>query len=292
MSTYRRKQIMYEVIFVAPTIAFFTIVKILPMLSAVWYSLTSWNGISAVKEFVGFHNFAVLAADKHYWYSMKFTLMFSLLSVVFANILGFITAYALSREIPGRNVLRAAFYLPYVLGGLVLGFVWKFIFLKFFPVLHQTTEIDLFGLSWLGTTETAFGAMVIVQVWSILGYVMLLYIAGISVIPVDIIESARIDGANAIQVIFRIILPLLMSTITRCLFISFLTCMKVYDVNLSLTDGNPYRSSESIAYNIYKTAFDENAMGYGCAKSLIFIAVILVISLIQVSITSRREVQA
>lgn len=292
MSTYRRKQIMYEVIFVAPTMVFFIIVKILPMFSTVWYSLTNWNGISAVKEFVGFKNFAALAADEHYWYSMGFTLMFSLLSVIFANILGFITAYVLSREIPGRNALRAAFYLPYVLGGLVLGFVWKFIFLKFFPVLYQLTGIGFFGLSWLGTTKTAFGAMVIVQVWSILGYMMLLYVAGISVIPMDVIESAKIDGANAIQVIYRIILPLLMPTITRCLFISFLTCMKVYDVNLSLTDGNPFRSSESIAYNIYKTAFDENSMGYGCAKSLVFIVVILVISLIQVEMTSRKEVQA
>lgn len=292
MNPYRKKQIIYEVIFVAPTMAFFTIIKILPMLSTVWYSLTSWNGISATKTFAGIKNYVDLAADKHYWYSMGFTLLFSLFSVVFANALGFVVAYVLSKDIPGRNALRAAVYLPYVLGGLVLGFVWKFIFLKFFPVLNQMTGIGLFGLSWLGTTKTAFSAMVIVQVWSILGYMMLLYVAGLSVIPVDVLESARIDGANALQVIYRIILPLLMPTITRCLFISFLTCMKVYDVNLSLTDGNPYRSSESIAYNIYKTAFDENAMGYGCAKSLIFIVVILIISLIQVVLTSRKEVQA
>ncbi len=286
-----KKQIMYEIIFIAPTMVFFIIVKILPMLATVWYSLTGWNGISAVKNFVGIQNFIRLAEDKHYWYSLGFTLLFSLISVIAANILGFLIAYALSRNIPGRNILRAAFYLPYVLGGLVLGFVWKFIFLKFFPLLYQVTGIGVFGLSWLGTTKTAFWAMVIVQVWSILGYMMLLYVAGISVIPTDAIESAKIDGANTMQIIFKIVLPLLMPTVTRCLFISFLTCMKVYDVNLSLTDGNPYRSSESIAYNIYKTAFDENAMGYGCAKSLIFILVILAISFIQIEMTSRKEVQ-
>lgn len=291
MTVRRKKQMMYEIIFVAPTMIFFIIVKILPMLATVWYSLTGWNGISAVKNFVGFQNFIRLASDKHYWYSMGFTLLFSLLAVILANVLGFLVAYVLSKDIPGRNVLRAAFYLPHVLGGLVLGFVWKFIFLRFFPLLGEATGIGVFQLSWLGTTRTAFWAMVIVQTWSILGYMMLLYVSGISVIPGDVIESARIDGAGAVQIVFRIVLPLLMPTITRCLFISFLTCMKVYDVNLSLTDGNPYRSSESIAYNIYKTAFGENAMGYGCAKSLIFIVVILIISFIQVEMTSRKEVQ-
>lgn len=291
LTVQRKKQIFYEVIFVAPTMFFFIIVKILPMLATVWYSLTSWNGISAVKDFVGIQNFIRLAEDKHYWYSLGFTLFFSLFSVIFANVLGFLVAYVLSKDIPGRNFLRAAFYLPYVLGGLVLGFVWKFIFLKFFPLLFQLTGISIFGLCWLGTTGTAFWAMVIVQTWSILGYMMLLYVAGISVIPVDVVESAKIDGASSIQIIFGIVLPLLMPTITRCLFISFLTCMKVYDVNLSLTDGNPYRSSESIAYNIYRTAFGENAMGYGCAKSLIFIMVILIISFIQIEMTSRKEVQ-
>ena len=278
-----------EILFVGPIFIIFIIIKIIPLFFSVTYSLTDWNGISSKAIFSGLDNYARLISDHQYWESLSFTLRFAVLTVFIANILGFSLAYFLSKPVLGRNVMRAAFYIPNTLGGLVLGFIWKFIFLSGFAYIFKETGFKIFS-GWLGTSTTSFWAMIWVQAWVLSGFLMLLYISGLSVIPNENIESALIDGANGLRIIRHIILPLLMPTITRCLFISFLNCMRVYDLNLGLTDGNPFRSSETVTYNMYVTAFSDNKMGYGCAKALIFIIIVVAISNIQAQLTSKKEV--
>ena len=187
--------------------------------------------------------------------------------------------------------MRAAFYLPRLIGGVILGFVWQFIFLNIFPFLGEKFGIGVFQLSWLGTPATSFWALAIVQAWGFAGYMMIIYVAGLTAISSDYIEAAVIDGATAGQQLRHVILPLMMPAITECLFLSLLNSFKVYDVNLSLTGGGPYRSSEAITMNVYTTAFAESQLGYGSAKAIIMALVIIAVTLLQVKLTSKKEVQ-
>ena len=147
-------------------------------------------------------------------------------------------------------------------------------------------------MNWLGTPSTAFWGLAIVQIWGMAGYMMIIYVAGLTTIPSDYLEAAIIDGATARQQLTKIVLPLLMPSITECLFLSLLNSFKVYDVNLALTGGGPYRSSEAITMNVYTTAFSENQLGYGSAKAIIMALIVIGITLLQVAITSRKEVQS
>lgn len=263
-----------------------------PLFLSIGYAFTDWNGISGVVTFNGVQNFIRLLGDTQFWYSLRFTLAQCLVAVISANLFGFFLAYFLVKPLKARGLLRAGFYLPNVIGGLVLGFIWQFIFLKVFPAIGEVTGIGFFKLMWLGTPATAFWGLCIVQAWSFVGYYMLLYIAGFTALPSDCLESARVDGANARQTLFRIIVPLMRNTFTRCLFLSIVNSFKIYTVNMALTDGGPWGSSEGIAMNIYKTAFTENSMGYGSAKSLVFTTFVILFTALQLYLTSKGEADA
>lgn len=285
------KYFFYEMIFVAPVMFGFLLVKLVPFILTCYYSLTDWNGISSSIHFVGVRNFIELLKDQNYWNSFVFTFKFAAISLILANVLGFVVAYFLTRPVPGRNLYRAGFYIPNTIGGLVLGFIWRFIFTGLFKKLYSITGWSFFGLRWLSTPATAFWGLVIVQVWAQLGYTMLLYISGLIQLPDDVMEAAAVDGATKVQTLFRIQMPLMIPTITRAVFITFLTCMRLYDMNLALTAGNPYRSSESITMNIFETAFNSNEMAYGCAKAVIFVIIVAAISSVQSYLTSKKEVK-
>lgn len=282
----------YELVFCGVIVAMFLLMKIVPFFLSIGYAFTDWNGISGVVTFNGVQNFIRLLGDTQFWYSLRFTLAQCLVAVISANLFGFFLAYFLVKPLKARGLLRAGFYLPNVIGGLVLGFIWQFIFLKVFPAIGEVTGIGFFKLMWLGTPATAFWGLCIVQAWSFVGYYMLLYIAGFTALPSDCLESARVDGANARQTLFRIIVPLMRNTFTRCLFLSIVNSFKIYTVNMALTDGGPWGSSEGIAMNIYKTAFTENSMGYGSAKSLVFTTFVILFSALQLYLTSKGEADA
>lgn len=282
----------YELVFCGVIVAMFLLMKIVPFFLSIGYAFTDWNGISGVVTFNGVQNFIRLLGDTQFWYSLRFTLAQCLLAVISANLFGFFLAYFLVKPLKARGLLRAGFYLPNVIGGLVLGFIWQFIFLKVFPAIGEVTGIGFFKLMWLGTPATAFWGLCIVQAWSFVGYYMLLYIAGFTALPSDCLESARVDGANARQTLFRIIVPLMRNTFTRCLFLSIVNSFKIYTVNMALTDGGPWGSSEGIAMNIYKTAFTENSMGYGSAKSLVFTTFVILFTALQLYLTSKGEADA
>lgn len=282
----------YELVFCGVIVAMFLLMKIVPFFLSIGYAFTDWNGISGVVSFNGVQNFIRLLGDTQFWYSLRFTLAQCLVAVISANLFGFFLAYFLVKPLKARGLLRAGFYLPNVIGGLVLGFIWQFIFLKVFPAIGEVTGIGFFKLMWLGTPATAFWGLCIVQAWSFVGYYMLLYIAGFTALPSDCLESARVDGANARQTLFRIIVPLMRNTFTRCLFLSIVNSFKIYTVNMALTDGGPWGSSEGIAMNIYKTAFTENSMGYGSAKSLVFTTFVILFTALQLYLTSKGEADA
>lgn len=282
---------LYELIFCGVVILMFVLMKLVPFLLSIGYAFTDWNGVSGTVNVSGLANFRRMMEDRQFWYSLGLTLRLALVSVVLTNIIAFFLAYFLTKPIRIRNTLRAGFYLPNVIGGLVLGFIWQFIFLKVFPAIGQATGLKVFSLLWLGTPDTAFWGLVIVQVWQYMGYYMLLYIAGFVAIPTDCLESARMDGAGPLRTLGSVIVPLMMSTVTRCLFLSIIASFKTYTVNMALTEGGPFQSSEGIAMNIYRTAFTENSMGYGTAKSLVFTVVVVLVTTLQIIVTSRKEVE-
>lgn len=291
LSKSKKNNLFNGIIFLGPMLVLFFIIKALPLILDVYYSFTNWNGISSDFDIVGIKNYILMLNDSQTWISIRFTLLYVIVRVVLINFLGFFLAYFLCKKLKGVNFLRAAFYIPNVIGGLILGFIWKFIFLQTFPLIAKTTGIKFFALAWLGTEATAFWGTIIVDVWQNLGYMMVIYIAGITAISPEYTEAAQIDGANSRHILRHIILPLVMPAITQCLFMSTLNAFKIYDLNVSLTGGGPYRSSEAFTMNIYNTAFMSRQMGLGAAKSLLFIIMIIIITEVQVHLTRRKEVQ-
>ena len=202
-------------------------------------------------------------------------------------------ALLLTQALKTRNILRTIFFMPNVIGGLLLGFIWSFIFVKGFATIGELTGLAFFNLPWLGDAPTAFWGIVIVTVWKGAGYVMVIYIAGLTNVPKDMIEAARIDGATRLQMLSKITLPLIMPAITVCLFLTISWGFKVFDLIVSLTKGGPFNSTESVSLNIYQEAFRNNRYSdLGSAKAVIFFLIVALITVIQVTITKKREVES
>ncbi len=281
-----------QLIFLGPAIAVFAVIIVIPFALGIYYSLTDWNGVSGTVRWIGLDNFAaILTDDKDFAKSFWFTARFTVADVLLTNLLGFALAYLLAQPLKSRNLLRTVFFLPNVIGGLLLGFIWQFIFVKGFSTIGNATGISFFQLPWLGDSTTSFWALIIVSVWQGAGYLMVIYIAALTNVPKEVLEAAHIDGANRWQVLWNITIPLIMPAITICLFLTISWAFKMFDLNFSLTKGGPFRSTESVAMNIYLEAYQNNKLGLGTAKALIFFAVVALITTIQVTITKRREVE-
>ncbi|MFE4570174.1 carbohydrate ABC transporter permease [Paenibacillus chitinolyticus] len=282
-----------QLFFLGPAVLFFTLIIIIPFLLGMYYSFTNWNGVSGEVSWVGFDNFKrIFTQDQDFWSAFWFTVRFTIVGVVLSNLVGFVLAYLLTRPLKTRNFLRTIFFMPNVIGGLLLGFIWQFIFVKGFSAIGEMTGIGFFNLPWLGDSTTAFWGIVIVFVWQTAGYLMVIYIAAFSNVPKDVIEAAQIDGATQGQVLRSIMIPLIMSAVTVCLFLAISWTFKMFDLNLSLTKGGPFRSTESVAMNIYSEAFQNNRYGLGTAKALVFFIVVAVITWLQVRFTKSKEVEA
>ncbi|GAA3401935.1 carbohydrate ABC transporter permease [Paenibacillus hodogayensis] len=279
--------------FVGPAVLAFAVIVLVPFLMSIYYSFTEWNGVSSDIKWIGFANYkTILTDDQAFLHSFAFTARFTVASVVLTNVLGFLLAQLLTQALKTRNVLRTVFFMPNVIGGLLLGFIWQFIFVKGFSTIGEMTGIGFFNLPWLGDETTAFWGLVIVSVWQGAGYLMIIYIAAISNVPKDVIEAARIDGVSRLQMLRHITVPLIMPAVTVSLFLAISWAFKMFDLNMSLTKGGPFGSTESIALNIYQDAFRNNMLGLGSAKSVVFFAAVALVTLIQVSLTKKREVEA
>ncbi|WP_035664678.1 carbohydrate ABC transporter permease [Halalkalibacter akibai] len=287
------KKILTYLAFVGPALLFFLVIQIIPFVMGIYYSFTSWNGISSTTEWVGFANYArIFTNDDRFFDSFLFTTKFMFAAVVISNIIGFSFALLLNSALKTRNMLRTAFFIPNVIGGLLLGFIWQFIFVRGFAAIGDLTNLAFFQQPWLGDAKTAFWGIVIVFAWQISGYMMVIYIAALQGVDSSLLEAAKIDGASPVTILTKIIIPLILPAFTICFFLTISMAFKIFDLNLSLTGGGPFNSTQSVAINIYQEAFTNNNYGLGSAKSILFFLVVAIVTTVQVMITKKREVEA
>lgn len=279
--------------FVGPALLFFIMVQIIPFLMGIYYSFTSWNGVSSAVEWVGLENYTkIFTDDPKFFNSFMFTVKFMVAAVLISNILGFGFALLLNAALKTKNILRTVFFIPNVIGGLLLGFIWQFIFVKGFASIGNLTNLELFKLPWLGDETTAFWGIVIVFAWQTSGYMMVIYIAALQGVDTSLLEAAKMDGASNLSILKNIIIPLILPAFTICFFLTISMAFKIFDINLSLTGGGPFNSTESVAINIYQEAFQNNRYGLGTAKSILFFVVVALFTTFQVMFTKKREVEA
>lgn len=289
----KAREIGNDALFIAPAVVFFTGIVIVSFFLGIYYAFTSWNGVSETARWIGTQNFrTIFLEDPQVGQSAWFTLRFTVTAVVVSNVVGLGLALILTQPLRGTNVYRAIFFLPNVIGGVILGFVWRFIFTNGIPTLGELVPIGFFQLPWLGTPATGFWATVIVFTWKTAGYLMVIYIAAIVTIDDSLLESARIDGANWYQMLIRIVFPLIVPAFTVCLFLMLSWATKIFDILFSLTKGGPYNSTEAFALNIYYEAFQYNNYGLGAAKAVLFFIVVGIITMAQVSLTKRLELES
>lgn len=276
-------------LFLAPVLIALIMVVVIPLLYGVYYSFTNWDGINT-PVFAGITNYIQLLGDEGFRNALWFTTKFAVVSVVLINAIGLGLALLVTQKLKGSNLMRTVFFMPNLIGGLILGFIWQFVFIQGFDAIGQAVGTQALQ-GWLSTTRTGFWGLVILTAWQMSGYIMIIYIAHLEGIPEDLVEAAQIDGANVFQRFRHIIFPLVAPAFTVSMFLTLSNSFKLYDQNLSLTGGAPYNSTQMVAMNIYNTAFLENKMAYAQSKALIFFIIIAVISLTQVYYNKKREVE-
>lgn len=272
----------YWPIFLVPTMAAFLIGFIIPFIEGIYLSFCNFTTIKDAK-FVGIQNYIEAFKDSNFLGSFKFTTLFAIISLVLINVLAFLVALALTQNIKGKNIFRTVFFMPNLIGGIVLGYVWQLIFDGIFVKFDTALKLN----------ETlGFWGLVILVGWQQIGYMMIVYIAGLQAIPGDIQEAAMIDGATRMQRLFKITIPNMMPSITICTFLTITNSFKLFDQNLALTGGEPLHKTEMLALNIYTTFYGRvGAEGVGQAKAVVFFIIVVAIGLLQLKLTRDKEVQ-
>ena len=282
----------YLPIFVLPTLAAFIIGFIAPFIMGVGLSFCEFTTVKDAK-FVGISNYVKAFQDTIFRHSFWYTALFAIVSLIVINVCAFALALALTRKMRGTNIFRTTFFMPNLIGGIVLGYIWQLIFNGILAKYSTALALN----QWLG-----FWGLIILVSWQQIGYMMIIYIAGLQAVPEDMLEAARIDGANRWQTLWRVTIPNVMPSITICMFLSLTNGFKLFDQNLALTDGRPFqqlgngetiKTTEMLALNIVN-AFGTNGggnRGVGQAKAVIFFIVVAAISIIQLQASRRKEVQ-
>lgn len=278
--------------FAGVSTAVFAAVVIIPFIYGLYLTFTSWDGVSKQKPFVALENYMATFADTAYWQALGRTMIYSVIAVILVNVVAFILAYMVTSGVKGQNFFRAGFFIPNLIGGIVLGYIWKFVFNRAFVALGESLSIGFLSTSWLATTNGAMLCLIIVSVWQYAGYMMLIYVAGFMSVSADVLEAASIDGCNDVQTIWYISVPLMVSSFVQCLFLTITRCFMVYDVNLSLTNGEPFNSSVMGAMHVYNQAFTYKNYGTGQAEALILFIVCAVVGVLQVYAGKKAEVSA
>ncbi len=271
-------------------LAIFTVVLVVPFVNGFYYTFTDWDGFK-VDKFVGFSNYAESFADPKFWTTLRFTGLFVVVSLVLVNVVAFGLALIVTANLRSRNLLRTLFFVPNLVGGVVLGVIWQFIFNSAIVALANKYDWELFKQSWLQDTNKAFWALIIVTVWQSSGYMMIVYITGLVSIENDVLEASQIDGASPLRTLFAIKIPLMAQAFTIALFLTLRGGFMAYDVNVALTEGGPFRTTELISLHIFQDAFGEGNFGTGQSKAVIMFIVVALAALVQVTISKRYEVQ-
>lgn len=272
----------YFPIFALPTAAAFTVFFIIPFIMGVYLSFCSFTTVKDAK-WIGFSNYVKIWGDPTFIHALWYTALFSIVAVLSINILAFAVALLLTKGIKGTNIFRTVFFMPNLIGGIVLGYIWQLIF---------NGILARYDLTLTFSEKYGFWGLVILLNWQQIGYMMIIYIAGIQNVPGDLIEAAKIDGASNFQILKNVTIPMVMPSITICTFLTLTNAFKLFDQNLALTAGAPSDRSELLALNIYNTFYGRNGWeGVGQAKAVVFFVLVAIIAIIQLRATRSKEVQ-
>jgi len=271
-------------------LSIFTVVLVVPFVNGFYYTLTDWDGFEATK-FVGISNYTKSFQDPTFWSTLRFTSLFVVVSLIAVNVVAFGLALIVTSKLRSKNILRTFFFVPNLIGGVVLGVIWQFIFNSALVSLANKYNWTLFKESWLQDTNKAFWALIIVTVWQSSGYMMIVYITGLVSIETEVLEASQIDGASPMRTLLSIKVPLMAQAFTIALFLTLRAGFMAYDVNVALTGGGPFRTTELISMHIFQDAFLNGNFGTGQSKAVIMFLMVAIAALVQVSISKRYEVQ-
>ena len=272
----------YWPIFTIPVMAAFAIGFVIPFILGIYLSFTKFTTVKDA-HFVALANYRKLFADATYLHSFFLTLAFAIATIIIINIIAFFLAMALTQKFKGTNLFRTVFFMPNLIGGIVLGYIWQLIFSGI--LVHFNTALNL-------NARLGFWGLVILVCWQQIGYMMIIYISGLQANPTDVMEATEIDGANGVQKLFRVTLPMMMPSITICTFLTLTNGFKLFDQNLALTGGAPMKQTELMALNIYQTFYGRVGFeGVGQAKAVIFFLIVIVMAGLQQYFTKSKEVQ-
>ena len=272
-------------IFVLPTFLAFVIGFIIPFAQGFYLSFCKFTTVGNA-TFVGISNYTAAIKDTSFTSSFKFTVLFAIVSILLINVLAFGLALLLTQKLKGTNIFRTIFFMPNLIGGIVLGYIWQILINCLLTIIGQ----PLLALN----SSAGYWGLIILMCWQQIGYMMIIYIAGLNNVSPDLVEAAQIDGATSRQILFKIKLPMIMPSVTICTFLTLTNGFKMFDQNLSLTGGDPGKQSQLLALNIYDTFYARSGpqwKGIGQAKAVVFFVLVVVIALIQLRATSSKEVQ-
>ncbi|MDY4771148.1 MAG: carbohydrate ABC transporter permease [Lachnospiraceae bacterium] len=272
----------YFPIFVLPTLLAFTLFFIIPFIMGIVLSFCKFTTVTNA-SFVGLNNYIRAFSNKDFLNALWFTVKFTVVSVITVNVFAFLLAYALTRGIKGTNLFRTTFFMPNLIGGIVLGYIWQ---------LLINGVLARFGVTIMSDAKYGFWGLVILMNWQLIGYMMIIYIAGIQNISTDVLEAAKIDGATKFQTLTKVTIPMVMSSVTICLFLTLTNSFKLFDQNLALTAGGPAKKTSMLALDIYTTFYNRNGWeGVGQAKAVIFFVLVGILALSQLYFTRSKEVE-
>ena len=275
----------YSPVFVLPTLLAFTIGFIIPFIQGLYLSFCQFTTVNNA-TFTGLSNYQRAFADSSFLSSFKFTVLFAVASIVLINVIAFVLALLLTRQLKGTNVFRTIFFMPNLIGGIVLGYIWQILINCILSIVGQ----PLLALN----SSAGYWGLIILMCWQQIGYMMIIYIAGLQNVSEDLIEAAAIDGASPWETLWKVKLPMVMPSITICVFLTLTNSFKLFDQNLALTGGDPNHMTEMMALNIYQTFYARAGAqwkGLGQSKAVLFCLLVIVISMIQLKATRSREVQ-
>lgn len=274
----------------APVLLFLGIL-VYPFLQGLFLTFTDWNGFGHTK-LTGFANYATSFKDKEFWSTLSFTLKYVIISMIAVNVVAFGLALLVTSKLKSSNIFRTFFFVPNLIGGVILGVIWQFIFNTALTSIATKFNIKLISNSWLNTTNGAFWALIVVTVWQSSGYMMIIYITGLVSIDNEVLEAAKVDGASPLRTLLSIKMPLMIQAFTISLFLTMRTGFMAYDVNVSLTGGGPFRTTELVSMHVFQEAFAFGHFNTGQTKAVVMFVLVAFAALIQVGVTKRMEVQS
>lgn len=289
----KRKEWKVLLLFLLPSLVFYALFMVVPVIMGMSYSFTDWNGLNPDYQFVGLKNFVdALTRDKYFLDSMKFTIKYVVVMVTLTNVIGLLLAVFIDKRIKTKNMFRTIFFLPNMISFIIGAYIWQFIFRKVLGELARHNLLGFLDQPWLGNPNFSFWAIVMMSLWTSVGYVMVIYIAALQGVPAEYKEAAKVDGASGLQVFFKVTLPMIMHAVSINLFLMLNNSFKAFDQIYGLTGGGPGRSTQVMSLNVYEEAFSSYyRYGYANAKAIILFLFVLVITLIQLKFTRRKEIK-